>query len=269
MTAVRAIARPTSLAALKKLYDFGVWGGSNRLPMEFLVRRYLVREQTVPQWQLIRARDVRLPDGLRIVQAFWTKAGGGDEELIRFDVFESASRLAAHTNMVRILASSEVPSGFIRRANAFGDVAFVGPHDTFAAFARGNLLLLVRNAGRRAVEVPAFANDLDHDLISTPSAADALARPADGAPQFRRLAADRAAAQRGVVPIDLDVDRGSDPVCVKVVSPSGTLFMRDGRVMYRQSRRGMQEVSAYATATGGATSQATMRFDRVTRRKPG
>jgi hypothetical protein len=278
MPSPRAV-RPPTLTQLKNLYGFKAWSGRNRLPEALYIRRYVVRERAFPRWRLLRLREIDVGTGPRTIQAIWRREGSAEDELLRFDVFEFNSRLAAHTGLVKVLAAAESPSRIVQLDEGVGDVAFVGEGARFVVFARGNLLLVVRNAGATAVPVMEAAHAVDQDIIAeretpegdeaeAPSAEPAGARvPAGPVPRFRALAPVLDEATRGTVPLHVDVEAPGEEVTVKLFSPSGELFSSEDRLMYRQTAKGEQFVRALAVGGSGALVRRSERFDQLTGRR--
>ena len=87
-----------------------------------------------------------------------------DNELLAVDVFECASVKAAHDQLIETLGDIESPVVERRSGrNSIGDVSF-GLNDTMVLFARANLMVLIRNAGRTVVKVGAIARAFDKTL---------------------------------------------------------------------------------------------------------
>jgi hypothetical protein len=114
------------------------------------------------EWTLERAeRDERAKPPA--VHSLWRRDETGNE-LLAVDAFECASLKAAHDQLIETLG--EIESGAVERRtgkNAIGDVSF-GLNDTMVLFARVNLVVLIRNAGRIVVKVGAIARAFDKML---------------------------------------------------------------------------------------------------------
>jgi hypothetical protein len=86
-------------------------------------------------------------------------------ELLAVDVFECASVKAAQDQLIEALGNVE--SAAVERRtekNSIGDVAF-GLRDTMVLFARANVVVLIRNAGRTIVRVLPVAREIDKLLV--------------------------------------------------------------------------------------------------------
>jgi hypothetical protein len=114
------------------------------------------------EWTLERAeRDERAKTPS--VHSLWRRDESGDE-LLAVDAFECASVKAAHDQLIETLG--DIESAAVERRtgkNAIGDVSF-GLNDTMVLFARANLVVLIRNAGRSVVKVGTIARAFDKML---------------------------------------------------------------------------------------------------------
>jgi len=114
-------------------------------------------------WTLQRVRrdeHVKPP----MIRSIW-RHGESDKELLSVDVFVCASVKAAHDQLIEVLGNFE--SNAVERRtekNALGEVAFA-LGDTMMLFSRGNLVVLIRNAGPKVVSVRAIARGLDALLV--------------------------------------------------------------------------------------------------------
>jgi hypothetical protein len=99
-----------------------------------------------------------------MIRSIW-RHGESDKELLSVDVFVCASVKAAHDQLIEALGNFE--SNAVERRtekNALGEVAFA-LGDTMMLFSRGNLVVLIRNAGPKVVSVRAIARGLDALLV--------------------------------------------------------------------------------------------------------
>jgi hypothetical protein len=103
-------------------------------------------------------------------RAFWRSADTPDA-LIEVELHECSSITAAHEWLLHLIAVFESPLLTRQEEPAMGDVCFSAPDPTMFLFARGNMVLHVRNAGRVIVEVTEVARSLDANLIAKPKTA--------------------------------------------------------------------------------------------------
>ena len=126
------------------------------------VRDFGFEGSELVEWTLERTeRDERTEP--RVIHSMWRRDDAGNERLA-VEAFECASVKAAHDQLIDMLG--DIESGAVERRtgkNAVGDVSF-GLNDTMALFARANMVLLVRNAGRTVVKVGAIARTFDKIL---------------------------------------------------------------------------------------------------------
>ena len=85
---------------------------------------------------------------------------------MRVDVFALESVQAAHEYLVDALGEFESSAIRRRTDTNIGDVAF--GTETVMLFARGNLVVVVRNAGREIVPVNAIARAVDAAVLGRP-----------------------------------------------------------------------------------------------------
>jgi hypothetical protein len=113
-------------------------------------------------WKLIRVKDTE-EGSSKVLHSMWSH-GENINELLSVDVFVSASVKGAHNILLEALGNMQ--SGVIERKtekNAVGDVAFQLAN-TMITFARANLVVVIRNAGRTIVPVGTVARDLDAQI---------------------------------------------------------------------------------------------------------
>jgi hypothetical protein len=113
-------------------------------------------------WKLLRFKDSE-EGKTKILRSMWSRGDEADE-LLAVDVFVATSVKDAHETLLEALGNMQ--SGAIERKtekNTPGDVAF-GLANTMIVFARANVVVLVRNAGRKVVPVGTIARDLDSQI---------------------------------------------------------------------------------------------------------
>ena len=113
-------------------------------------------------WKLLRVKDSE-EGKTKTFRSMWSRGDDADE-LLAVEVFVSGSVKDAHETLLEALGN--VQSGAVERKtekNTPGDVAF-GLANTMIVFARANVVVLVRNAGRTVVPVGTIARDLDSQI---------------------------------------------------------------------------------------------------------
>lgn len=113
-------------------------------------------------WRFVRVKET--DEGAnKVLRSMWSR-GDDSDELLSIDVFVSPSVKAAHENLIEALGNMQ--SGSIERKtekNTAGDIAF-GLANTMITFARANLVVVIRNAGRSVVPVGNIARELDAQI---------------------------------------------------------------------------------------------------------
>lgn len=147
--------------ALKARHDFHAWAGPSTAPAEGVLRNVTFVGNEVPGFRLDRAdlRETAEPPRLTV---FWRR--GESPAVVRVDVFECASREAAHEYLIDALNEFE-SAGIGRRTDLnVGNVVFGTP--SVVLFARGNLVVLVRKATPQPEPVTPIAQAIDTILLA-------------------------------------------------------------------------------------------------------
>jgi hypothetical protein len=159
--------QPSYFDVLRERYRFDEWknGGPARPSTEGGTRGALTfRGDELPGWRLVRqtARDAPPPGHPPFTRSVWQ--GDSPEQLAGVDVYACASSAAAREYLLRLLGEFQGPALTRAAALDVGDVAFVTPGDAAVLFARGSLVAVVRNAGRRVEPLGSVARALDAAL---------------------------------------------------------------------------------------------------------
>jgi hypothetical protein len=137
---------------LQEQHRFSEWAGRSTLPKERRIEAPAFTGKELPGWTLERTKGRT---------TFWRR--GTSDAVVRIDIFASESVDAAHEYLVDALGEFE-SSGIRRRADtSIGDVAF--GTEIVILFARGNLVVVARNAGREVVPVTAIARAVDAAVL--------------------------------------------------------------------------------------------------------
>jgi hypothetical protein len=145
---------------LKERHRFSEWAGRSELPKDRRVEQPALAGSDLPGWTLERAERREAAPAPARHTSFWRRENA--DEVVRVDLFACASVDAAHEYLVDALGEFE-SSAVRRRTDGVGDVAF--GLDTVALFARGNVVVVVRSAGRPAVPVTAIAQAVDAIIL--------------------------------------------------------------------------------------------------------
>ena len=156
---------PNRWEAMARRTGLDSWRGINGLDRELFVCGFRLSGDELPGWTLHSSRPVAVPGWPRGARTMWR--GHSNDALLRVDVYESPSRLIAHHLIVLLLLDFEAPTVVRRTEGTVGDVSFGGPTPEVALFARGNIVMAIRRAGRRPVDAWAQASRLD-ELLCEP-----------------------------------------------------------------------------------------------------
>jgi hypothetical protein len=118
----------------------------------------------VGAWRAQRVDPLVVAGAASASRSFWTGGGQNQEVLLRLDLIETASPTAARELLLELLGEFQSPEVARQDNPAAGDLAFAVPGDTMLLFVRGQVVAMVRNAGRGAVPVAQFAKLVDGRL---------------------------------------------------------------------------------------------------------
>jgi hypothetical protein len=144
---------------LEEKHDVRAWFGRGEHGRD-TIEHFELTGSEVHGWELVRAqREHGRPNR---IHSMWRR-GENDEPLLSIDVIPCASVRAAHEQVIEVLGT--VQSDAIERTEGGpGDVTF-RLNDTLVLFARANIVVLVRNAGRELVDVIPVARELDKRIL--------------------------------------------------------------------------------------------------------
>jgi hypothetical protein len=148
---------------LERRHNAREWHGRDS-PNRRVISDFHFSGSELTGWTLLRTRrDARhTPPTLLTL---WHR-GDPTLELLAIDVWECVSAVAAHDQLLEVLGS--VQSDAVERHKArtrIGDVAFTLGH-TFALFGRVNIVVMIRNAGPKTLDVEPVARVVDDLLVS-------------------------------------------------------------------------------------------------------
>jgi len=244
------------IAALKDRHRFGEWSAPDPAAGAFLVWRHFLGGRELPGWRAHRIQRVEAPGFPPAHQSIWQRADGRGQILLAFDVYESPSAADAREFLVRLLAEFQSP--LLERIPAIGDVAFTVPGEGAILFARGNLVVALRNAGAETIALGDIARRYDENLRARPGGG----MPWEDTPAIEKFEADARAAVGQAVPLALDVQtRAGRPVWYKLYGPAGAFTIENDRPVFRPAAPGPAELTAYAITADGAAGSRTLRLD--------
>jgi hypothetical protein len=129
-------------------------------PGRRMITSFALAGSELKGWTLLRTRrgERTTPP---VIRTLWHR-GDPAAELLSIDTWECASIAAADDQLLEVLAN--VQSDAVERHAGIGDVGFALGH-TMRLFARLNVVVLIRNAGPRTVDVQPIARVIDELLV--------------------------------------------------------------------------------------------------------
>jgi hypothetical protein len=241
--------------SLKRRFAYDDWAERSSLEESLLVWRFFISESMLTGWRISRSQQFA-PGPVTRTEMIWKRASSDTDELLRLDIFECVSLAAAHEQLLQAVA--EFQSGAITRMQSgIGDVAF-GNGEFTQLFARANLVIMLRNAGRQLVSVTEATRLLDDELKSRPEAKPGLVAPSIATFQLR----EQEAKVGSRVQIRLEAtDPLGRPVWFKLFASRGRLSLEDDRPTYQPDAAGSHQLTAFAVNenAGVATRSISLR----------
>jgi len=147
--------------ALEEHFGVKDWHGRSESGRR-VIKEFQFEGSELKGWKLIKVKHAE-QEGAKVIRSMWSH-GDNTSEVLSVDVFVCGSVKAAHEAVLEALGNMQ--SGAIERKkekSTPGDVAF-GLANTLIVFARGNVTVLVRNAGPTIAPVGTIARDLDGQI---------------------------------------------------------------------------------------------------------
>jgi len=241
--------------SLKERFGFDDWAMPETRDVNVFLLRFHPANVPLPQWTLQHAVVIEAiepqPKGLRAAEAkkdvratdaVWTQ-GDDDARALHVTTYECASREDARLQLLRVL--SELQSPIVERADkTAGEVAFQMPKKTMTLFARGNLVVLMRNAGEKVANVAPTARALDEQLTSTPPA------------MSRDLAVSTSKASVAVGKrVTIALPKADAEASVKIVARGGEVRLEKDQPVYEPHTAGEHDITV-VTMRGGTEAAA-------------
>jgi len=241
------------LDELKRRYAYEAWQGTNRLPENLFIQGLFLTGDELPGWRAHRIQDVLAAGWPRMIQSIWVPTQSASDALCDLVVFECGSRAEAHGVLVRVLGEFQSPRVRARSEASIGDVAFGAQGDGAIAFARANLVVLARDAGRAKAPIAEIAEAFDGDVVRKPTLEGVTV-----VPEIRRFelpAGEIHVGGRVVLEVEA-ADPLGRPLWHKFFSSPGQVRQEDDRLVYETESAGPQEITVYAiNGNRGAASQ--------------
>jgi hypothetical protein len=152
---------PEQRKLLERQHDFAQWQGADATDAK-TIRNFALKGDELPGWALLKSRRNDALDPPRL-DTFWRPAEGASETLLGIHVIERPTVAAAREALLGVLADVQ-SAAIVRRTDLpIGDVLF--GQELMLVFARGNLVVMVRNAGPKVVPVVETAQTIDAVVV--------------------------------------------------------------------------------------------------------
>ncbi len=251
--------------SLETRYAFPEWNGQTRLDDDLFIWKFFMNGEEFGGWKPHYVRFVAPDEDTPWphVAATLVAAGEGPQAVLNVEVYECASRLAAHDFLLESLAGFDLPRVERVEGQGIGDVAFGTPTRTVILFARANLVVFVKNSSREAVNVEPFARALDGYLIAEPPEAETVEALA---PQIEVPESMPETPPTPETPLPLRIradEPGRSRVWFKFFSRSGSVRQKEGAAFYRAGESAAGEAEShsfrvYAVAPGEGVGALTV-----------
>lgn len=251
-----------ALERLRQHYRFDEWAGRSRTAARLFVVGHDVGRQVAAAGEVRGVRNIQpaQPALPKATRAFSRPSGTGDDVLVDIQVFECASRAEAHQLLLVVLGEFQSPDLMRRNDIEWGDVCFTTPGEGAVLFVRGNLLHVLRNAGRRRIPLLDVAAALDAPLAQSVAAAP-QPKAAKAASRRRKGAAAKAATVAADVGQPVVVPQPKADQEYRIVAYGGEVVREGDAVVYRPDEPGEHGVTVEAVRDSGtATPLEQLRF---------
>jgi hypothetical protein len=115
-------------------------------------------------WRSVSERRHTVAPGIELIKMLLQHGESPEGEAVAIDFYECEAAAAARQALLRALADVQSPLLAPDPSIGLGEIAFAMPSRTMLAFARANVAVLVRNAGRKVQEVTGAAREIDARL---------------------------------------------------------------------------------------------------------
>ena len=154
---------PGYLAVLRERYRYAEW--SEAAAANSVVQRMeSFRGTELPGWTLRRGTRTTPFGGVTLVRGIWSASAAGDQgddRALDVELLVCTNSAAARELLLSMLGDMQGPAATRLSAGSIGDVAFHLGGDSAIMFARANVVVRVRNAGRLVLSVAKEAAAMD------------------------------------------------------------------------------------------------------------
>ena len=270
----------SALEELKRHYAFDQWAGRSRTAQRLFVLDYdLTRHPTgggtmqsvrklatVPAGEVLHepvlSADATVvpPPPPKATRLFWRPEGTGEDVVVDVQIFECVSRAAAHELLLVLLGAFQSPALVRRDDLNLADVCFTTPRDAAILFVRGNLVHLLRNAGRRAVPLLDVAATFDAPLAQTVADTAQRAKSRKKAKPVQKGQSVPLRVTETPLAAAVEFVEEAAPAETRVIAQGGEVYWDGTTLSYLPDEEGQHEVIVQTVATEDGAETETLRF---------
>jgi hypothetical protein len=245
----------------RKRHAYESWRGLNSLSENLFIWNFFLSGNEFSGWRAHRIQKVAPKKlatteagGQPLTRSIWKQSSQEPGKLLSVDTIECASRASAHETLLRMLGDFQGPVIERREQLSFGDVAFSAPGDTLVLFARGNLVILLRNSGSELMSMSPIASQFDSTLISKEGAGEGTAT------EIQRFSPSTEGYRIGErIPLGVGIsDRLNDSQWYKLFSSPGEVLLEKGVLVYEYKEEGPQEIIITVVNAGRANANRSL-----------
>ncbi len=157
------------LGSLKDRYKFNEWRGRNRLGKSDLhFSRFNIPNDLLEDLTRIRKEAIEVPGLPGLQRSVWKIPGASASSLVKLNVYQCASREAAHEFLMERLSQAQSAEAYTQSDDKVGDVLFVSSGGRSIFFARANLVIFIALLSDSPVGVTELGAEVDRHLTEAP-----------------------------------------------------------------------------------------------------
>ena len=243
---------------LMQRHSYEEWRGTNNMKENLFIWKFFLAGDELPEWEPLRIQPMEHPVQQLCIQSMWKLKDGNENTLLRLDIYECSSRQDAHKFLLQLLGEFQSPEVERRKDIKLGDVVFMGKQDTMLLFARANLVVMLRNAGRQLIGMKETSSIIDKELCTEP---DIDIKKV--APEIRRFHLPEKELQVGVSsPLEIEAAEPLDrPILYKFYSNNGEVLLSEKRLVYRPDVAGMNQIRVSAINSNRGVAVSTLNIN--------
>lgn len=241
------------LKRVKDRIDFDAWCGRNALHENLFIHKFFITAGYIKNWQLHRQIPIDVAGMPHCIQTMWRNPQGDPEALLRFDIYECDTHMAAHEFLVQFVGQFQTAEIYRREDLSVGDVVFLPKTEQVVLFIRANLFVFLADAGHTRAPLIEIARDIDEDFIVKPTSS-ALAATSH---ELRLSLLESTLPEGGVIPVKLELEeQGDQAFYYRIFCSEGEVLVKKGQLTYHAAIEGSATIDVYATGeTGGFAHQ--------------